>query len=55
MKWEYKTMKSKKADPPPNAESCNKAGLEGWELVWGYHNPGDDCWYLYFKREVDAD
>jgi hypothetical protein len=52
MKFEYKTMKTKEGLPPPSAEQCSQAGLDGWELVWGYFNPGENVWYLYFKREI---
>ena len=53
MKYEYRTLKSKPGMAPPSAKQCtNEFGAEGWELVWGYHNPGDNCWYLYFKREL---
>ena len=51
--YEYRTLKSKPGMAPPSAKQCtDEFGAEGWELVWGYHNPGDDCWYLYFKREL---
>ena len=53
MKYEYKTARTMPDLAPLNADQCNELGAEGWELVWGYFNPGDRCWYLYFKRELE--